>query len=172
MTCITADHLHPRESSSVEALQKPAVRSRGAWMISDASKNKEEQRSSAEQMKTIIRPKPPIIHPPIVSHQITSRLCSKDHRRCTLQCMSCPLLPRLLPQRSIPWRTESREIASIIHPHLRHLLESLNVQRERWMLMKTMMTMEKRIRRVALFQHRDLGQVLHQEKPRLHPQVV
>jgi hypothetical protein len=171
MTCTTADRLHLRESSSVEALQKLVVKSRGAWMISDVSRINEEQRISAEQMKTTIRPKPPIIHQHTASRQITSHLCSRDHRRCTLRFTSCPLLPRLLPQKSIPWKTESRETASIIHRLLRHLLESLNVQRERWRSMKTMMTMEKRIRKAALFLHRDLGQDLLQEKRRLHLRV-
>jgi hypothetical protein len=35
MTCIIADHLRLLESSFVEALQRPVVRSRDAWKIKE-----------------------------------------------------------------------------------------------------------------------------------------
>jgi hypothetical protein len=79
MTCIIAGLRHLRESSSVEALQKPDVRSRDVWMISAVLKIREEQRSSAEQMRTIIHPKLPIIRRRTPFHQITSHPCSKDY---------------------------------------------------------------------------------------------
>jgi hypothetical protein len=168
MTCIIAEHLHLRESSSAEALQKLAARNRGAWMISDVLKIKGELRSCAVQTTTIILPMLLITHRPMACHKTTSHPSSKGHRQYILQFMNCHHLHRPLRQRSTRLKTESRETASIIRRHRLLPLESLNGRQERWMLTRIMMTMGKRIRRVALSQRRDLGQDLHLGRQRLH----
>jgi hypothetical protein len=172
MICIIADHLHLLENSFVEALRRPVVRSRDGWRIRDELRIKDELRSSVEQMKIITHPKLLTTRQRTASLRIISHPCSRVHHRCILQFMSYhPLLHRPL-RKIIRWMIANRESVSIIHPHLPLRLESPNVRRERWMLTKTMMTKEKRIRRAVLSRHRHLGLVLQQEKPRLHLQVA
>jgi hypothetical protein len=165
MICITAGLLPLRESNSVAALRKPAVRSRDVLLMnSDELRIKEDQRSNAERMKIIIPQKLHIIHRSMVSHQITCHPCSKGHQYILPEFMSCHHHHhlRLLHQRSIQVMTESKETVSIILPH--HLrLGNRNVLRERWTLMKIMTMMEKKIRKEALCQRRGRGQVPHQE---------
>jgi hypothetical protein len=174
MTCIIEEPLHLHVNSSVAALLKPAARSRDVWTNSDVLMIREEQRSNAEQMKTITPRKPPIIHQPMAFHQITCHPCSKDHHRYTLRFMSCHHhLPRLQDRRSIQAMTGSvRETVSIIHPRPHLQLESLNVLREKWMSMRIMTMMEKRIRRVVFCQQQARDQGLRQEMQKLRLPLV
>jgi hypothetical protein len=157
-TCIIVDLLHLPGSHSDVAHLKPAVlKIRGEWMTSVVRKIRDVQKINAAQKSS---DEPTRITTPLRRH-ITRQLmgcqrnyhrCTKGHHQYTLQFMNyhrhhLPLLQRSIQQMS--GNARESVLNTRLHPPQ---LESLNVLLERWMLMKIMMMMERKKRRVALYQ--------------------